>query len=154
MHFRGFAAALAALLVSSVAAAQQGAPMPPTIPQPQDIAYPGTITLDVDATDTARGIIRVREAVPVSGGPLTLLYPQWLPGNHGPRGPPKEPVARRDVFQRAVVLQAPQAPVGVHAHGPGIGQAERGDHGARKRSYELLAQAWTQRLATKARVDA
>ena len=24
--------------------------------------------------------------IPVQAGPLTLLYPQWLPGNHAPRG--------------------------------------------------------------------
>jgi predicted metalloprotease with PDZ domain len=59
-----------------------------TIPEARDIAYPGTILLDVDATDTARRIIRVKETIPVSAsGPMTLLYPQWLPGNHAPRGP-------------------------------------------------------------------
>jgi predicted metalloprotease with PDZ domain len=26
-------------------------------------------------------------SIPVQPGPLTLLYPQWLPGNHGPSGP-------------------------------------------------------------------
>lgn len=87
MRFRGFAAALAALLFGSVAAAQQGTPMPPPIAAPQDVAFPGVIALNVDATDTARGILRVRETVPVSGGPVTLLYPQWLPGKHAPRGP-------------------------------------------------------------------
>jgi predicted metalloprotease with PDZ domain len=54
----------------------------------RDIAYPGTIRLDVDASDNVRAIYRVVETIPVAGpGPLTLLYPQWLPGNHGPRGP-------------------------------------------------------------------
>lgn len=46
------------------------------------------ISLKVDATDTARGIFRVSQSVPL--GParsLTLLYPKWLPGNHAPRGP-------------------------------------------------------------------
>ncbi|MGD0189534.1 MAG: peptidase M61 [Rhizomicrobium sp.] len=63
-------------------------PMPPAIPAPADIPYPGTIRLVVDATDTQRGIFHVRETVPVAHtGPLTLLYPKWLPGNHGPTGP-------------------------------------------------------------------
>lgn len=57
-----------------------------TIPPPRDIAYPGTITLAVDATDIAHGIFRVRETIPVRPGPLTLLYPKWLPGNHSPSG--------------------------------------------------------------------
>ncbi len=53
----------------------------------RDIPYPGTIRLDVDASDTSRGIYRVVETIPVRPGPLVLLYPQWLPGNHGPSGP-------------------------------------------------------------------
>ena len=57
-----------------------------TIPPPRDVAYPGTVRLQVDATDTIRGIFRVKETVPVGAGPLTLLYPKWLPGNHSPTG--------------------------------------------------------------------
>ncbi len=54
---------------------------------PADVAYPGTLTLHVDATDLDRRIFRVHEEIPVVAGRLTLLYPQWLPGNHSPRGP-------------------------------------------------------------------
>jgi len=61
--------------------------VPDNVPQARDIAYPGTIRLGVDATDTARGIFRVREVIPVAPGKLTLLYPEWLPGAHSPRGP-------------------------------------------------------------------
>ncbi len=62
-------------------------PMPAAIPAPQDTAYPGTIKLAVDATDTAHGIFRVHEIIPVtSAGDIVLLYPQWLPGNHSPSG--------------------------------------------------------------------
>src|SRR5258706_14334667 len=57
------------------------------IPAPRDIAYPGTLTLSVDLTDLNRRLFMVRESVPVKPGPLTLLYPQWLPGTHGPNGP-------------------------------------------------------------------
>src|SRR5687768_4861573 len=72
-------------------AAQNSLPQPlpivNAIPAARDVAYPGTIQLDVDATDTARGIIRVREVIPVtSAGRLTLLLPEWLPGHHGPDG--------------------------------------------------------------------
>jgi predicted metalloprotease with PDZ domain len=63
-------------------------PMPAPIPAPQDKPYPGTIKLSVDATDTARAIFRVHETIPVAqSGLVTLLYPKWLPGNHGPSGP-------------------------------------------------------------------
>ncbi|MBB5746161.1 M61 family metallopeptidase [Brevundimonas variabilis] len=58
------------------------------IPQPVDLAYPGTLTISVDATDLTRRIFRVRETIPVTrAGPMTLLFPEWLPGNHGPVGP-------------------------------------------------------------------
>ncbi len=57
------------------------------IPAPQDVAYPGTLELHVDATDLDRAIFRVHELIPVSGSSVTLLYPQWLPGEHGPNGP-------------------------------------------------------------------
>ena len=43
--------------------------------------------LDVDATDAPRRLIHVRLALPAAPGPLTLLYPQWIPGEHGPTGP-------------------------------------------------------------------
>ncbi|MBB5358223.1 putative metalloprotease with PDZ domain [Rhodanobacter sp. ANJX3] len=57
------------------------------VPPPQDTAYVGTVTLHVDASDTVQGIFRVHETIPVKGGPLTLLYPQWIPGDHSPTGP-------------------------------------------------------------------
>jgi predicted metalloprotease with PDZ domain len=57
------------------------------VPPPQDVAYPGTLQISVDATDIAHRVFRVHEVVPAQPGPLTLLYPQWLPGNHSPSGP-------------------------------------------------------------------
>ena len=45
------------------------------------------IRLSVDATDTERRIVRVHETIPLAGGELTLLYPQWVPGGHAPEGP-------------------------------------------------------------------
>ena len=60
---------------------------PLTIPLPADKPYPGVMQLKVDATDVARGIFHVRQTIPVAkDGKLTLLYPQWLPGKHAPRG--------------------------------------------------------------------
>jgi predicted metalloprotease with PDZ domain len=57
------------------------------VPPPLDVAYPGTIVLKVDATNLSQQIFRVRETVPVKAGALTMLYPQWIAGNHGPSGP-------------------------------------------------------------------
>ncbi len=50
-------------------------------------AYPGTMRLDVDATDLARRVLRAQQRLPVAPGPLTLLFPQWIQGNHSPTGP-------------------------------------------------------------------
>ena len=65
----------------------QPAPMPPAITQPRDVAFPGTMRVEVDASDLAQRIFRVKQTIPVTqGGRMTLLYPEWLPGNHAPRG--------------------------------------------------------------------
>ncbi len=66
----------------------QPLPMPPPIAAPRDVAYPGQIALQVDASDVTRRIYQVHETIPVAGaGPMVLLYPKWLPGNHSPSGP-------------------------------------------------------------------
>jgi len=63
------------------------APFVNTIPDAVDTPYPGTIKLVVDATDTDRGIFRVKETIPVAkAGPMALLFPKWLLGAHSPRG--------------------------------------------------------------------
>jgi predicted metalloprotease with PDZ domain len=55
---------------------------------PQDVPYCGLITLEIDATDTARGIVRGHQSVPVAkAGAMTLLYPKWMPGYHSPQNP-------------------------------------------------------------------
>lgn len=88
------ACAAALVLVASGPAVAQAVAGPaldrllPPIPQARDVAYPGVITVDVDATDIDRRIVSVRQTIPVAGaGPLILFYPQWIPGNHGPVGP-------------------------------------------------------------------
>jgi predicted metalloprotease with PDZ domain len=53
---------------------------------PADTAYPGTIALEVDATDLQHRVFRAKQRIPVQPGPLTLLYPQWLPGRHAGYG--------------------------------------------------------------------
>jgi predicted metalloprotease with PDZ domain len=45
------------------------------------------ITLDVDATEAARGLLHARLRIPASPGLLTLFYPKWIPGEHMPSGP-------------------------------------------------------------------
>jgi predicted metalloprotease with PDZ domain len=45
------------------------------------------ITLNVDLTDAPRKILHATEVMPVTAGPLTVVYPKWIPGEHGPTGP-------------------------------------------------------------------
>ncbi|MCE2986928.1 MAG: peptidase M61 [Phenylobacterium sp.] len=88
----GLAATVALILGVGAAIAAPGQrslpqpePLPPPIVAPRDVAYPGTLRLQVDATDLERRIFRVRQSIPLAGtGPVTLLYPQWLPGRHRP----------------------------------------------------------------------
>jgi predicted metalloprotease with PDZ domain len=46
--------------------------------------------LSVDVTDLEHRVFQVEASWPVQAGPLTLYYPQWLPGNHAPYGPVSE----------------------------------------------------------------
>jgi predicted metalloprotease with PDZ domain len=79
---------LAAVLAAAFATAH--AANTDAVPPISDLAYPGTIVLNVDATNTAQQIFQIRESIPVKAGHLVLLYPQWLPGNHSPTGPLKQ----------------------------------------------------------------
>ena len=81
-------ASLAAKSASSlVLALALACPAQAAVPAAVDQPYPGTIVLKVDATNLAQQIFRMRMSVPVKPGPMTFLYPQWLPANHGPSGP-------------------------------------------------------------------
>ncbi len=46
-----------------------------------------TIKLVVDATQAPLKILHTQMTLPVEPGPLTLYYPKWIPGEHGPDGP-------------------------------------------------------------------
>lgn len=46
-----------------------------------------TISIAADITDAPRKILRAELSIPVEPGPLTLVYPEWIPGEHGPTGP-------------------------------------------------------------------
>ncbi|MBD8872505.1 M61 family metallopeptidase [Rhodanobacter sp. DHB23] len=79
--------ALAVSLALAAGAAGAQVSSSTQVPVPQDTPYPGTLAIHVDASDTRQGIFRVHETIPVQAGKLTLLYPEWIPGNHSPSGP-------------------------------------------------------------------
>ncbi len=71
-----FAGTLLAALVCLAALAAPG------------VASAEPISLTVDASGVAgQNVVFARERVPVPPGPLTLYYPKWIPGEHGPVGP-------------------------------------------------------------------
>ena len=70
MHTRLFGLALAAAACTFPAAAQTAAP----------------ITITADLREAPKKIIHVQETIAVQPGPLTLVYPKWIPGEHGPTG--------------------------------------------------------------------
>ena len=90
---RCFAISLSTIFItlSSAAYAQksgpQPVPLPPPIVAPADTPYPGTISLNVDATNVSARIFNVHETIPVKGREITLLYPLWMPGTHSPSNP-------------------------------------------------------------------
>ena len=45
------------------------------------------VKISVDATQAPRKIFHARMEIPASPGTLTLYYPKWIPGEHGPTGP-------------------------------------------------------------------
>ncbi|MGH9585104.1 MAG: M61 family peptidase, partial [Bryobacteraceae bacterium] len=44
-------------------------------------------TISVDLTGAPRKFLRAHMTIPARPGPLTLVYPEWIPGEHGPTGP-------------------------------------------------------------------
>jgi predicted metalloprotease with PDZ domain len=91
-RFRRLALPCALAALSScqgIALAQPvAAPLPPALPPLSAQPWPGLITLEVDATDLDHRLLQVRQTLPVKtpGKRLTLLFPRWLPGTHGPSG--------------------------------------------------------------------
>ncbi len=122
MNLRITSRAIAALTLSSTlvtAAHAQSAPQPVAIvnrvPEPEDRPLTAPMQLDVDATDIARAIFSVKQTIPVEAGrPLILLYPQWLPGKHGPRGALAEMTGLK-IRSNGKLLEWTRDPVEVYA---------------------------------------
>lgn len=57
------------------------------VPSISEQPYPGTISVTVDASSVQTKLFHAKLSIPVKPGPLVLLYPKWIPGEHGPTGP-------------------------------------------------------------------
>src|SRR5215831_3435505 len=75
------AVVLCLLLSGGAGFAQKGKATAPAAPPAQ------TIKLSVDATRAPEKLLHATMQLPVRPGPLTLVYPKWIPGEHGPTGP-------------------------------------------------------------------
>lgn len=72
------------------------------------------VTIDVDATDAPRKVLHAKLQIPAQAGKLTLLYPKWIPGEHGPTGPVTDLVGlRMSAAGKPVIWQ--RDPVDMHA---------------------------------------
>ncbi len=103
-----YIATLMAMFVGSASLARAD------VPEPVDTPYPGTIKLSVDATDIGHRIFNVTEEIPAEAGPLTLLYPAWIPGHHSPTGP-IDKVAGFEFKANGKVLEWQRDPANVYA---------------------------------------
>src|SRR5690348_5344010 len=54
---------------------------------PSAFGQSNAIRLTADLREAPRRIFHASLELPVKPGPLTLLYPKWIPGEHAPDGP-------------------------------------------------------------------
>jgi predicted metalloprotease with PDZ domain len=87
------------------------------------------IRITVDLSEAPRKLYHAEVDVPVKAGPVTLITPQWIPGNHGPTGEAASIVGviftadgktlawrRDDVNLYEFHLEVPAGVTNVHAH--------------------------------------
>jgi predicted metalloprotease with PDZ domain len=73
--------AMAGIVTAGMALASAGAPAATAQTQAQPIR------VALDATSAPQKILHTHLEIPVQPGPLTLYYPEWIPGEHMPDGP-------------------------------------------------------------------
>jgi predicted metalloprotease with PDZ domain len=92
-------------------------------------AQKAPIQIVADLTDAPRKLYHAEVDIPVTGGPVTLTTPQWIPGNHRPTGPVEDitgvvftvdgkPVEwrRDDVDLYQFHVNVPKGATTLHAH--------------------------------------
>jgi hypothetical protein len=62
--------------------------LPLTVATISPAAQPNApISIHLDISDAPRKLFHASLVIPVQPGPLTLVYPKWIPGEHAPTGP-------------------------------------------------------------------
>ena len=87
------------------------------------------IRITADLTEAPRHLFHAEVDLPVKAGPLTLITPEWIPGNHAPTGPVSQIVGveftangqklawrRDDVNLYEFHLEIPAGVTSLHAH--------------------------------------
>ncbi len=87
------------------------------------------IQITANLTDAPRKLYHAEVDIPVTPGPLTLITPEWIPGNHRPTGPAEDitgvvftidgkpiPWRRDDVNLYEFHVDIPQGATTLHAH--------------------------------------
>ena len=108
--------------------------------------------LEVDLRDAPRHIFHAQLTLPVHPGPLTLVYPKWIPGEHSPTGPivdlagvkfaangKEVPWRRDDVDMYAFHLEIPAGSDELHATYDYLSPAEATGSRERPSSTEKFA---------------
>jgi predicted metalloprotease with PDZ domain len=103
----------------------------------------------VDAREVMRNHVHTDLALAVKGGPLTLVYPKWIPGYHSPSGP-LESLIRLEISAKGQTLPWKRDPINMYALIVNVptgvdhldisldsGLATEGDGGARTASAQL-----------------
>ncbi len=83
-HIAGFVALCATLTFCALPTRAQDSSMRL---DPSLATQSNPMTVVLDETTAPRGIIYTHMTIPVKAGAFTLVYPQWIPGEHGPTGP-------------------------------------------------------------------
>ncbi|MFZ1018240.1 MAG: hypothetical protein WAN39_10245, partial [Candidatus Cybelea sp.] len=65
------------------------------VAKPSHATEQNPATLVLDASRASEGFMETRERIPAVPGPFTVVYPKWIPGEHGPTGPLNDLAALR-----------------------------------------------------------
>jgi predicted metalloprotease with PDZ domain len=87
MRKMAVAVAMIAMVAGGFVSGARAQANAPARPQEAAPSGPAPIRLSVDATQAPQKILHAHMMIPVQPGPLTLFYPQWIPGEHMPDGP-------------------------------------------------------------------
>lgn len=80
------------------------------------LAQAADLTVRVDAREIARKHLHTDMSLAVKGGPLTLVFPKWIPGEHGPTGP-LESIIGLEIRAHGVLLPWHRDPLDMYAIG-------------------------------------